>query len=467
MSEAAAAAGSLRGSAQRRAIFGWVMFDWASQPFFTLITIFVFSPYFVGHFLGDSVLGQSMWGYTVALAGFVVAVTSPVLGAISDAGGRRNPWIYTASVIFVLGCCGLWLAAPGAPYGLAVVMAAFVLASVGAEVATVFTNAMMPDIVARDRIGWLSGFGWAMGYVGGLVALLVMLATMIAVPETGLTLIGLSPVLGLDPAQFEGDRFSGPFSALWYIVFVIPLFLYVPDRPAKAPAGKAVREGLAQLRATLARLLSRRGPLARFLVARMIYQDGLAAIFAFGGAYGAAIFGWRATEVGVFGIILILAATAGSWIGGYLDDLMGSRRLIMWCIVLLAAATLAAISVDPSHILFVIETDRAVPGALFASTPELVYLLFGSIIGFLGGPIQASSRTLLVHLAPGKELAEHFGLYTLVGKATAFLAPLLIGLVTASSGSLRLGMSVIIVFFIAGGLVLMGVPDSRTKSARA
>lgn len=460
MSQAAVAARPLQGGAQRRAIFGWVMFDWATQPFYTLVTIFVFSPYFVGHYLGDPVLGQSMWGYTVALAGFAVAIISPVLGAISDASGRRNPWIYVASAVLVIGCCGLWYAEPGGG-NLAIVMIAFLLASVGAEVATVFTNAMMPDIVARHRIGWLSGFGWAMGYVGGLVALVIMLGTMIATPESGVTLLGLAPMFGLDPAQFEGDRFSGPFSAIWYIIFVIPLFLYVPDQPSRAPVGKAVREGLSQLRATVVRLVSRRGPLTRYLVARMIYQDGLAAIFAFGGAYGAAIFGWRATEVGIFGIILILAATAGSWIGGYLDDLMGSRRLIMWCIVLLAAGTLAAISVDPNHVLFFIETDRAGIGGLFSSTPELVYLLFGSIIGFLGGPIQASSRTLLIHLAPEKELAEYFGLYTLVGKATAFLAPLMIGIVTSSSGSLRLGMAVIILFFIAGGLVLRGVPDSR------
>lgn len=454
-------------AAPRRAVYSWVMFDWAAQPYFTLITTFIFGPYFVAHFLGDPVLGQTVWGYTVAIAGLGVAFLSPALGAIADAGGPRRPWIFAASVALVIGCAGLWLATPGATYGIWPVILAFAIATLGAEVATVFTNAMLPDIAGPGRVGRLSGLGWAIGYVGGIATLAMMLALFIASPQTGLTLAGIPPLLGLDPTYFEGDRFSGPFSALWYIVFVIPLFLFVPDRARVATPAAAVREGLVAVRATLKRFVGERGPVARYLIARMVYHDGLSTLFAFGGAYAAATFGWRATEVGVYGIILIIAATIGAWVGGYLDDILGSRRLILWSIFIMGLATLAILSVGTGHVLFVFETAPAGSGPLFSSVPELAYILFGSMMGLVAGPAQAASRTLLVHLSPRERLTEYFGLYALAGKATVFVGPLMIGVITGLTGDIRLGFSVILLFFIGGWFLLLTVPDDKPRGGGA
>ncbi|MDP2619442.1 MAG: MFS transporter [Hyphomicrobiales bacterium] len=445
-----------------RAIVGWVMFDWAAQPYFTLITTFVFAPYFVAHAVGDPVQGQKLWGYAVAGAGAAVAVLSPVLGAIADAGGRRKPWIAASSLLFAAGGIGLWWAVPGLPYGVLPVLAAFIAATVGAEVAAVFTNAMLPDVAPPSRIGRISGLGWAVGYMGGLTSLAVMLILFLADPIAGRTVAGLAPLLDLDPAAFEGDRFSGPFSAIWYLVFVVPLFAFVPDRPHQARLSAAVVAGMKSLRATLVRLAAR-GPIARYLVARMIYTDGLSALFAFGGAYAAATFDWQAQQVGLFGVILIIAATIGAGFGGRLDDRLGSRRLILTSLVILAAAAIAILSVGRDHVGFVVSVTPADAGRLFNSMSELAYLAAGCVIGIVAGPIQSASRTLLVRLAPKEEITEYFGLYALVGKATAFLGPLMIGAVTAATGSLRLGMSVILLFLVVGYALLRTVPDARAE----
>lgn len=443
-----------------RAIVGWVLFDWAAQPYFTLINTFIFAPYFVAHAVGDPVQGQRLWGYAVAGAGAAVAILSPVLGAIADAGGRRKPWIAASSLLFAAGGVGLWWAVPGLPNGVFPVLAAFIAATIGAEVATVFTNAMLPDVAPPSRIGRVSGLGWAVGYMGGLTSLAMMLILFLADPIAGRTIAGLAPLLNLDPAAFEGDRFSGPFSAIWYLVFVIPLFAFVPDRPLQARLSTAVATGLSSLGATLVRL-TERGPMARYLVARMFYTDGLSTLFAFGGAYAAATFDWQAQQVGLFGVILIIAATIGAGFGGRLDDRLGSKQLILACLLILAVAATAILSVGRDHVGFVVPVVPADAGNLFSSLPELAYLAAGCVIGIVAGPIQSASRTLLVRLAPKDEITEYFGLYALVGKATAFLGPLMIGWVTGATGSLRLGMSVILLFLIAGYALLTTVPDSR------
>lgn len=445
--------------ARRRAVVGWVLFDWAAQPFFTLVTTFIYAPYLVVHLAGDPVFGQSLLGYTVAAAGLLVAAAGPVCGALADGMGPRKPWIAAASVLLVFGCAALWLPVPGGDYALALAVAAFIVATLGAELATIFTNAMLPDIAAPGRLGRMSGLGWAVGYVGGLIALAILLVFFVASEPGGRTLAGIDPLFGLGAGRFEGERLSGPFSALWYFVFVLPLFAFVPDRGRVAEAGnKVVRRALKGLGTTLARLVEDHGPVGRFLLARMIYQDGLSALFAFGGAYAAAVFSWRASEVGLFGIVLIIAAALGAWAGGYLDDRIGSRRLVLGALAVLIACVLALLSVGRGHVLFVIETAPATDGALFGSLPEIVYLVLGSLVGMVAGPVQSASRALLVRISPAGELTEYFGLYALSGKVTVFAGPLLIGLVTALSGDLRLGFSVILVFFVLGAFLLARVP---------
>jgi len=446
--------------AGRLAVISWALFDWAGQPFFTLITTFVFAPYFASALAASPAEGQALWGYATAAAGLAIAILAPVLGAVADATGHRKPWILAFSVPFAVACMMLWYAEPGAPSAIAIALGAFAIATLSIEFATVFNNAMMPDLVPPERIGRLSGAGWAAGYAGGLVSLVIALGFLAANPETGHTLLGLEPLFGLDPATREGDRASGPFSALWYLVFVLPLFLFVPDAPKKARLGPAVRAGLGDLAATF-RQARGNTVLFTFLIAHMIYKDGLVALFAFGGIYAAGQLGWGSIQIGSFGILLTITGTIGAIIGGRLDDAYGPKAVLFGALGLLIICGLGLISIDRDTVLFVIPAEPGTPGNLFGSLPEQLFLGLGALIGAAAGPLQAASRSLLVVLAPREQMSQFFGLLALSGKVTSFLAPLSVSLMTVWSGSQAAGMSVILGFFAAGGFLLFLTRENR------
>ncbi len=427
---------------RRRGQYSWALLDWAHQPYFTLITTFIFAPYFATSFIGDAVRGQEIWGYSQSFVGATIAILSPVLGAAADRMGRRKPWIAALGISFVIGNALLWFAAPGDMDAFWLVIGAVVLAAISAEFIIVFSNAMLPDLVSPAHLGRLSGFGWGLGYVGGLLSLVMIIAM---------------PGLKEPPGQLVG-----PLTAVWFLVFAPPFFLFAPDRAATGlRVGQAVRDGLRQLRQTLAHV-RRYGNVLRFLIAHMIYADGLSALFAFGGIYGAGLFGWEIFTLGLFGIILIIFAAIGAFAGGWADDRFGSRRTILVSVAGLCVALLGAISIQRDSILFGIPVQAMQPGgAPFGSLPELAYLLCGVLMGIFGGPAQAASRTLLARLAPKEMAGEFYGLLAMSGKATSFLAPLLIGLTTAALHSQRVGMAVILLFLIAGFVVLLWVKEQR------
>ena len=442
----------------RSAVISWIFFDWAAQPYFTLITTFVFAPYFATHVASDPASGQALWGFATAAAGLIIALLSPVLGAIADASGRRKPWIATFGALLVIGSCLMWFGKPGDPSVIPALLLAYGMATIGAEFATVFNNAMMPTLVPPDQMGRLSGTGWATGYAGGILSLILVLGFLAANPDTGRTLFGFMPLFGLDPVTHQGDRISGPLTGIWFIVFVLPMFLLTPDYPAKQRLREAMREGLTDLRQTLGELPKRKS-LAAFLLANMIYTDGLVSLFAFGGIYAAGTFGWNTIQIGTFGIILAIAGTFGAWLGGKLDDKLGPKRVITGSMLILLFAVVAILLVDKDRILFITVAPPAADGALFSGAAERAYLLLGCLIGAAGGPLQAASRTLLIHMAPKDRIAQYFGLFALTGKVTSFIGPLLIGVITAVTQSQKAGMAVLVLFFVAGLALLARVRD--------
>jgi UMF1 family MFS transporter len=199
--------------------------------------------------------------------------------------------------------------------------------------------------------------------------------------------------------------------------------------------------------------------LAAFLLANMIYTDGLVSLFAFGGIYAAGTFGWHTIQIGTFGIILAIAGTFGAWLGGKLDDSLGPRRVIAGSLLLLLLAVAAILLVDKDSVLFIKVAPPQPGAAMFSSAAERAYLVLGCLIGAAGGPLQAASRTLLIRLAPKDRIAQYFGLFALTGKVTSFIGPLLIGMITAVTASQKAGMAVLVVFFVAGLGLLMRVRD--------
>ena len=264
----------------------------------------------------------------------------------------------------------------------------------------------------------------------------------------------------LDALSHEGDRLVGPLAAAWFAIFVIPFFLFVPDvKVNPAAAAKPQRSALAELGDTI-RSLPAHPDMLFFLIARMIYSDGLSAIFAFGGIYGTAVFGWGAQELGLFGIALTLTGVFGAVIGGFIDDRVGSKTVILTALAILIVGALGILSVDATHVLYTTEVAPKIAGSdPFSSTGERVFLGFAVLVGLVAAPVQSASRALLARLAPPDKVTQYFGLFAFSGKVTAFMAPLAVAAVTQATGDQRMGMGSIVLFLIAGMLLMLPVRE--------
>ncbi|THD76655.1 MFS transporter [Thalassobius vesicularis] len=437
----------------RKRIWGWFFFDWASQPYNTLLITFIFAPY-IKELLGDGTAAQSAWGFGIGAAGFVIAVLAPILGAMADTSGNRMRWIWLFSVMYVLGAFGLWWAAPG-HFNLTLTLLWFAVGMIGMEFATIFTNSMLPDLGTEEDIGRISGNGWAFGYVGGLFALVIMLVFFAESATTGKTFVGLSPALGLDAEAREGTRFVGPLTAIWYAVFMIPFFLWVRDpKPAKPPKG-AVQKALKEVVSTLKALPSNPSLFA-YLASSMFYRDALNGMYVFGGIYAAGVLGWSVVDTGVFGILAIISGAIFAWLGGHADKKFGPKPVIKACILVLSFVAISIVFVARDSV-------YGIPVAEGSKLPDIVFYVLGALIGAAGGVIQSASRTMMVRQANPEKMTEAFGLYALAGKATSFLAPLSIGVMTAVTQSQQLGVSPLIVLFLIGLVLLRWVKPEGNR----
>ncbi|MFA5957570.1 MFS transporter [Hyphomicrobium sp.] len=458
-----------------RARVSWMLYDWAVQPHYTLVQTFLFGPYFANAIVQNSVCGtmiaegsekaacgQALWGYAAAVAGLVIAIISPLLGAAADGRGSRKPWMAALSLLFLAGLSSLWLGAPDANMTtILIVLGGFVAATIAAELMSVFSNAIMTGLVPKAELGVLSGTGWAVGYFGGLVSLALVAGLLVPMPGEPKTLLGLDPLLTLDTATHQGDRITGPFAAIWFAIFIVPFFLFVPDR-RRAATGHPARSAAAELWDTIKSLPSMPSLLI-FLIARMLYTDGLTAIFAFGGIYGASVFGWGPLELGIFGIVLTLVGAFGALFGGWLDDSVGPKRVIIVALVALFVGAIGILSVDKSHIFFTTEVAaKAIGSKPFSSAGEQTFLAFAILVGIVSAPVQAASRSLLARIAPADKITQFFGLFAFSGKVTAFLAPFFVALITQETGSQRMGMSAVLAFLAIGVVMMLFV---RTRPA--
>ena len=412
----------------RRAVASWCFYDWANSAFPTVIGTFIFGTYFTKAIAETPEIGAAQWGLALGVAGVVVAVFSPFFGAIADQQGRRKPWLGGFTAMCVIATALLWYATPESSSVLwALIFVA--VASAAFEFTMVFYNAMLPEIAPKSHVGRLSGLGWGLGYVGGLAALALCLVGFV---ETD------TPWFGLSTDAAENVRAIVLLVAAWYAVFSAPLFLFTPDRPSTGLSNTAaVRAGIGELVNTI-RQIRHYHNILWFLVARMLYTDGLGTLFAFGGIYAAGTFGMDLGQVITFGIALNVTAGLGAAGFAWLDDKVGAKPVIIVSLVAMIGLGMA---------LLVVESLAWFWG-------------LGILLGIFVGPAQSAARSLMARLAPEAIRTEMFGLYAFSGKATGFLGPIVLAAVTTAFDSQRVGMGVIIVFFIVGLLLLLRVRET-------
>ena len=455
-------------SAKKR-IWGWFFFDWASQPYNTLILTFIFGPYFAAivtqYFMGQGMdemaadaRTQSIWALGLTVSGLIIAFSAPILGAMADAAGRRMPWIWFFSALYVGGAACLWFAYPDAS-NFWWMLIAFGIGFIGMEFATIFTNSLLPDLGTKEEIGQISGSGFAFGYWGGVLALVIMLL-LFAENETGKTLIGLAPLFGLDAEMREGTRFVGPFSAIWYIIFMAVFFRWVHEPKGHTRGRVSVGAAVTELMSTL-RSLRNRVSLSAYLGSSLLYRDALNGLYGFGGVYATLVLNWSIIQVGVFGIVGAISAAIFAWVGGRFDRAKGPKPVIVFCIIVLALVCTVIVGMSRES-LFGISLSEG------SNLPDIIFYICGATLGAAGGAIQAASRTMMVRHCDPEHAAEAFGLYALSGKATAFLAPALIGAATYATGSPRLGVSPLIGLFVLGLVLLAWVnPEGESEKVRS
>ena len=415
--------------APTRAMIAWSLYDWANSAFPTVVTTFVFATYFTQAVATSPELGTAQWSRAQSLAALGVAILSPVLGAIADRGGRRKPWLFAFTCLCIGATALLWFVLPAPAYA-ARALALVALATLGFELACVFYNAMLPDLAAKKTIGRWSGWGWGLGYAGGLCCLVLCLVGFIQTD---------APWFGVGKAEAADVRATSLVVAVWFAVFSLPLFFLVRDAPARAvPIAAAVREGLGALLRTV-RDVRRHRAIARFLLAQMIYADGLVTLFAFGGIYAAGTFKMSLAEVIQFGILLNVTAGLGAACFARIDDRIGAKPTIVFALIGLLVCGAAVLIVES----------------------KTLFWIFGSLLGVFVGPAQAASRSMMARLAPPDMRAEMFGLFALSGKATAFLGPAVLGSATLYFNSQRAGMATILLFWLVGLALLTGVRDVR------
>lgn len=448
----------------------WAVFEWARNPYVLLVTIYLFAPYFSKTVVDDPVRGQALWGFIAAMGGLIVAVLAPFLGAVADAGGRRKPWIGFWVVVLATGSLLMWFAKPHSTgWDLFFVGALVAFSNVAFEFSAVFHNSLLPTIAQPKNVAGLSGLGLALTNAAGVILLSIMLVCFALPGEVDWSFVPAKPLFGISHALHEPERLSGPASALWLLVFSVPLFLFTPDRPrGKVRLLAAAVAGVKSVVGTVKSLRDYRN-VAAYLIARLFFNDGMTAVLTFGGIYAATIFNWHAPQMLIYGIELSIFAVLGGFLGGFLDNRFGSKRAIFISIGGTAIAGIASLTMAPDRILWFIPYDIHAPHIwslpYFNTWPEVIFLGIVNFTAVLITAGYANSRTMLARIAPVEKMTEFFGLYSLSGTSTTFLATGFVSWLTTISHSQRIGLLGETAFLVTGLLLLILVREERARSA--
>lgn len=417
----------------KRSVVSWCFYDWGLSAFASVIITFVYSVYFGRGVIGDEVSGAAQWSFAIAISGLIIAVLSPLLGAVADYFGACKPWIVLFTLINAAATALLYFGMPhGSAANVFFILSMLVLANVAHEMAQVFNNALMPHLAPPEKMGRISGWAWGMGYAGGMTCLVLSLVLLVGLGK-------MAPLLSLPKDQSENIRAVGPLVALWMTVFMLPLLVFTRDVPRSALSlTQSVSHGLGRLAETL-KTIGRHGNILRFLVASALYRDGLNTLFAMGGIYAAGTFGMSFQDILIFAIGLNVAAAIGSWAFAFMDDLKGSKTTIM---ISLAGLLLSG-------------------AAVLAAPDKTVFTALAMVMGIFIGPVQAASRTMAARISAPEHIGQTFGLYALTGRVVSFFGPAAYGVAVLVFETQRAGMATILLFWLAGMVILWGVRENK------
>jgi UMF1 family MFS transporter len=414
---------------KRKEIWSWCFYDFGNSAFTTLVITFIYSTYFTKAIAENEIDGTFLWSQAIAITAVIVSLLSPILGAIADKGGYRKIFLALTTYISIGATALLFFPIKGQ---ILFALILVVIANVNFELGGVFYNAYLPEIVSLKKIGRISGIGWGAGYLGGLLAMLVAMIGFVS-PDV--------PWFGLNIDTGEHIRATNILVAAWFFIFTLPAILYLKEKKIESAnrIGVVVLNSIQALKKTFQEIKIYKNTV-RFLISRLIYNDGLVTIFAFGAVYASGTFGFTFNEIMIFGIVLNIAAGLGAFLMGYIDDVIGGKLTIQISLIGLMIAVLLAV---------------------FANS-KLLFWVSGIIVGLFAGPNQSASRSLMGRLTPPDKINEFYGFFAFSGKLTSFLGPMLLGIFTKYFSSQRYGVAVVFIFFFVGFLLMRNVnePDA-------
>ncbi|MEZ5707954.1 MAG: MFS transporter [Blastomonas sp.] len=435
----------------------WAAFECGRIPYVVMLSV-AFMPYFATVVIDDAVAGQSQVANFAKYAGFAAACTAPLLGAMLDQRGRRKPWIASFMTVLVAIVGILWFAKPqesGLPVGLIIIL--LVLGKLFYTYTEMMHNSLLAKAAQRGSMARLSGLSITLGALSGFAFLLFVLVALVMPAEGGVSFVSERPWFGLDPEQYQHLRIVPVLSASLLVLASLPLLLFARDYPATLNSWRTSFRGAIAYLASLVGHLKARPNAAKFLLARMVYADGLTAISIFTGVLAAGVMGWKATELLLLGIGQLAATAVGALILARVDMRLGSKRALQIMLGGMIVALIAVVGTSPDKILFLAVAGGSLPiwnSPVFSSLTDVTFLALLLCMTCLIAGTTASSRALLASISPSSEAGAFFGLYAMAGTVTAWLAPLAIGFVTEATGSQQAGF-VPVIALIGLGLALL------------
>lgn len=404
---------------QNKQIISWSFYDFANQPYTTLIITFIYSAFFVNYIAPNEIEGTFLWANAISITAIIVAFLSPLLGAFADETGYRKFFLVFFTLLCSLFTALLYFPEKG---DLSLAIAFVIISNIAFEMGCVFCNSYLKELSNDKNIGRVSGNAWGLGFLGGLSALFISFAFF-------------------DVNNPQEVKQICVFVAIWFVLFSLPTFIFLKDSKRTKVTKKDIFSSFTSIYTTFKEIRNYK-KVVNFLIARLFYNDGLITIFALGGVYAVGSLNFTMNEVLILGIILNVFAALGSFVFGSYEDKIGTRNVINLSLVILIISTILA---------FV---------APWTNYPKEVFWIAGVLLGSMIGPNQSCSRSYMSQIIPANKKNEFFGFYALTGKATSFLGPLLFGLITKFY-SQQMALLSVVVFFIIGWLLFNKISLSK------